>query len=66
VIYEPDSETMPREQLRALQGDRLSALLEYARVHVPLYCQRLAGVEVQSLDDLRLLPFTRKEDLRDT
>jgi phenylacetate-CoA ligase len=36
---------------------------------VPLYRERLAGVEpdrIDSLDDLRRLPFTRKDDLRDT
>ena len=60
---------MSRERLRALQLDRLRSLLAYVRERVPLYKERLAGIEYEdivSLDDLRRLPFTRKDDLRDT
>jgi phenylacetate-CoA ligase len=69
VIFEPDAETMPRERLRALQADRLRALIDYVKERVPLYRSRLADVEpedVSTIDDLRDLPFTRKDDLRDT
>jgi phenylacetate-CoA ligase len=69
VIFEPDVETLPRAELRSLQLERLRALLAYAKTRVPLYRERLAAIEpaeIASLDDLRRLPFTRKEDLRDT
>jgi phenylacetate-CoA ligase len=69
VILEPELETMAREQLRALQLERLRALVARVKEHVPLYRKRLAGVEpeaIGSLDDLRRLPFTRKDDLRET
>jgi len=69
MIFEPQLETMPRESLRALQLDRLRALLASVKERVPLYRDRLAQVEardITSLDDLRHLPFTRKDDLRDT
>jgi phenylacetate-CoA ligase len=69
VIFEPDFETLPRGQLRALQLERLRALVAYVKERVPLYRDRLAGVEsgdIRSLDDLQRLPFTRKDDLRDT
>jgi phenylacetate-CoA ligase len=66
MIFEPELETMPRAELEALQLERLQRLVPYLREHVPLYRERLEGVEVRSLDDLRLLPFTRKSDLRDT
>jgi phenylacetate-CoA ligase len=67
MIFEPASETMPREQLRALQLERLRALVEYLRERVPLYRDRLIGVAApRSLDDLGGLPLTRKDDLRDT
>jgi phenylacetate-CoA ligase len=49
VIFEPDIETMPRERLEELQLDRL---------------RRLAP-DVRSLGDLRTLPFTRKDELRE-
>ena len=51
MIFEPELETMPRGRLEALQLERLQAL---------------AGPEVHSLDDVRRLPLTRKEDLRDS
>jgi phenylacetate-CoA ligase len=69
VIYEPELETMPREQLRALQLERLRTLVAYVKQRVPLYRDRLADLEpgdIASLDDLRRLPFTLKDDLRDT
>jgi phenylacetate-CoA ligase len=67
VIFEPEFETLPREQLADVQLVRLRALVARLRAHVPLYRHRLDGVEgIESLDDLRSLPFTRKDDLRDT
>ena len=69
MIWEPEAETLPREQLRSLQTSRLRSLVDYAKQRVALYTERLADVEAEdiaSLDDLRRLPFTRKEDLRDT
>ena len=64
------SETMPRERLAQLQLERLQATVTNAYDHVPLHRQRLqaSGVrpaDIRSLDDLALLPFTVKTDLRD-
>ncbi len=63
-------ETMPRERLRALQGERLRSAVAYAYERVPLYRQRMdeAGIapgDVKGVDDLARLPFTTKSDLRD-
>jgi phenylacetate-CoA ligase len=63
-------ETMPRELLAQLQLQRLQATVTNAYDHVPLHRQRLkaAGVQpadIRRLDDLALLPFTVKTDLRD-
>jgi phenylacetate-CoA ligase len=69
VIFEPEAETLPRERLWSLQTDRLRSLIDYVKERVPLYRKRLADVEpedIATLDDLRDLPFTRKDDLRDT
>jgi phenylacetate-CoA ligase len=69
VICEPQAETLPRERLRSLQTDRLRSLIDYVKERVLLYRKRLADVEpedIASVDDLRDLPFTRKDDLRDT
>ena len=66
----PEQETMPREQLAALQLERLRATVKNAYDNVPLHRSRLdaAGVkpaDVRSLDDVQRLPFTLKADLRD-
>ena len=69
MIFEPELECMPREQLAELQVDRLRTLVSRVKERVPLYRERLTGVEagdIRSLGDLGSLPFTRKGDLRDT
>ncbi len=69
MIFEPELEAMPREEMRALQTERLRALMAYVKERVPLYRECLAGVDpgdLTSLDDLHRLPFTRKDDLRAT
>jgi phenylacetate-CoA ligase len=71
MIFEPEFETMPRERLRTLQGERLARLVRYLDERVPFYRGRMDQVgvapgDVRSVDDLASLPFTRKEDLRDT
>jgi phenylacetate-CoA ligase len=69
VIFDPEAETLPRKDLRALQADWLRALIGYVKERVPLYRERLADVEpgdIASVDDLVRLPFTRKDDLRET
>lgn len=60
-------ETMPREQLRELQLTRLRKIVEYAK-RVPFFEKKLAGIngeDLKSVDDIRKLPFTTKQDLRD-
>jgi len=61
---------LPEAQLRDLQFQRLKAMVGQAYNNVPLYRERFdaAGVEpenLQSLGDLRKLPFAVKTDLRD-
>ena len=61
-------ESLPRDQLEALQLTRLRDVV--ARVaHVPFYREafELRGItpkSMRTLDDLRRLPFTTKDDLR--
>lgn len=70
MIFEPDVETLPPERLRALQGERLRALVAYVSERVPFYRDRLAAAgvtaaSIASVDDIVRLPVTRKTDLRD-
>jgi phenylacetate-CoA ligase len=69
VLFEPQFEALPRERLAQLQLERLRRLVDRVKRHVPLYRDRLADAEPEdlaSVDDLRDLPFTSKDDLRDT
>lgn len=70
MIWNPEIETMPRDEMRALQSERLAKLAAYVYERVPFYKRKFneAGVkpsDVQSVDDLAKLPFTIKSDLRD-
>jgi phenylacetate-CoA ligase len=70
MIRDIESETMPREDLRALQLQRLQTVVERVYHLVPFYRRRLdeAGVkpeDIRTLDDLERLPFTTKQDIRD-
>jgi len=63
------AETLPREELKALQLQRLRDLVARI-VHVPFYKEafareRITPETIRSLDDLRRLPFTTKADLHD-
>jgi phenylacetate-CoA ligase len=63
-------ETASRDELSALQLERLKWSLRHAYDNVPMYRQRFdaAGVhpdDLQSLADLAKFPFTYKTDLRD-
>ena len=68
MYWQKDIETMPRESLERLQLERLKRALELA-ARSPFYGRRFAEAgfgpeQVRSLDDVRRVPFTTKEDLR--
>ena len=64
-------ETMSRDEMAALQTERLRNCIARVSASVPLYRDRLAAAgvgtgDIRSLDDLRGLPYTAKQDLRDS
>src|SRR5512139_2093439 len=68
-IWNPRRETMPRVDLEQCQLERLQVTANRAWDGVPFYRRRFerSGVmpeHIRRLDDLRLLPFTEKTDLR--
>jgi phenylacetate-CoA ligase len=70
MMFDGDVERLPRERLAVLQLDRLRATVRHAYEHVPMHRARLiaAGVaaeDLRTIDDVRALPFTVKNDLRD-
>jgi len=63
-------EIAPREELAALQLQRLQWTLKHAYENVPLYRKKFddTGIkpeDCRTLEDLRHFPFTTKQDLRD-
>ncbi len=70
MIYNMEYETMPREALEAIQLRRLQTTVERVYANVPFYREKFteAGVspsDIRNVQDLRKLPFTTKQDLRD-
>lgn len=70
MIYDDELETLPREALEALQLKRLQNTVERVYNLVPFYKKKLDKAKVKpedikSLGDLKKLPFTTKQDLRD-
>ena len=68
--FQPEIETMPYEDLRALQNERFLKQVAHVWNNVPYYRQKMEekGVtldDIQSIDDLHKLPFLSKADLRD-
>ncbi|MFZ5775034.1 MAG: phenylacetate--CoA ligase family protein [Thermodesulfobacteriota bacterium] len=70
MYWEPDNECISREDLEQLQLERLQSTLFRVATHVPFYRQKFKELKVdpdgfRSLAELRSLPFTTKQDLRD-
>ncbi len=66
----PQYETLSREELNKLQLERLQATVKHC-MNSPFYKKRFEEIglkpeDIQSLDDIRKIPFTTKQDLRDT
>lgn len=70
MIYNRHAETMPRRQLEALQLERLKHVVRYCYDNVRLYHDRFdaAGIDpdkFKTLSDIKYIPPTTKDDLRD-
>ncbi len=70
MFWEPENECMSREDLEQLQLERLEATLNRVYLNVPFYHRKFKELDIdpesiRSLGDLRRLPFTTKNDLRD-
>jgi phenylacetate-CoA ligase len=70
LIFNQEMETMPRSEMEVLQLERLKQTISTVYEKVPFYHDKFneKGItpdDVQSLDDLKRLPFTVKQDLRD-
>lgn len=63
-------ETLPREDIEEIQLKRLKKTVKHCYKHVPFYRKKFKELgitpkDIQTLEDIKLLPFTTKDDFRD-
>ena len=68
--YQPEIETMSREDMTKLQNEKLVKQVRHVYDHVPYYRAKMEekGVtpdDIKSIDDLYKLPFLSKDNLRE-
>ncbi|TAN39335.1 MAG: phenylacetate--CoA ligase family protein [Nitrospirae bacterium] len=71
MYWEPDKECMSRVDMEQLQLERLQATLSRVYMNVPFYRKKFDELGIdpdnfRSLEDIQKLPFTLKNDLRDS
>ncbi len=69
-IWNPHFETLTRDQMRAVQSERLRDVVDRVYYNVPYYREKMQKLgmtpeAIATVDDLKNLPFTIKQDLRD-
>jgi len=68
--YQPEIETAPREKILEIQNEKIVRQVRHVWDHVPYYRhlmeeKGLTPEDIQSVEDIRKLPFLSKADLRD-
>ncbi len=68
--YQPEIETMPHEQIEALQSERLVKQVKHVYDNVAFYRNKMDEIgvkpeDIHGIEDLHKLPFICKDDLRD-
>ena len=71
MIWNETKECMSRDEMSSLQGMRLVKLVDRVYHNVEFYRKKMQAVglepgDIRGLEDLTKLPFTTKDDLRDT
>jgi len=71
TYWNKETETLPREKLEALQLQRFKERMQYVYDRSLMYQRKYdeAGIkpsDIRSLDDIQQVPFTIKEELRET
>ena len=71
MIWNETKECMSRDEMNHLQGTRLVKLVDRVYHNVEYYRKKMQAVglepgDIRGLEDLTKLPFTTKDDLRDT
>lgn len=71
MIWNETKECMSRDEMNSLQGARLVKLVDRVYHNVEFYRRKMQAIglepgDIRGLEDLKKLPFTTKDDLRDT
>lgn len=71
MIWNETKECMSREDMENLQSARLRKLVDYVYHNVEFYRKKMQAVgltpaDIRGIEDIEKLPFTTKDDLRDT
>jgi len=71
VIWNPSIESLSRDELCFRQGHELRSVVERVYHNVAFYRDKMQRLgltpdDIRSIEDLKKLPFTTKEDLRET
>ncbi|MBC2582166.1 phenylacetate--CoA ligase family protein [Clostridium sp. DJ247] len=64
-------EKLTRDEIREIQTKKLKNIVKYVYKNVPFYKNKFNQIglmpdDIKSLEDVKLLPFTTKQDLRDS
>ena len=70
MFFDSKIEQMGREEMRALQLERLKKIVKYAYERVPFYKKKFDEIglkpeDIKTLEDISKIPYTTKTDLRD-
>ncbi|HOD13036.1 MAG TPA: AMP-binding protein, partial [Candidatus Omnitrophota bacterium] len=70
MIYNERYECMSSEEMKEVQSQRLVKTVAYVHKNSPFYQKKfaefgIAPADIKTIDDIRKLPFTVKDDLRD-
>ncbi|MGN1013723.1 MAG: phenylacetate--CoA ligase family protein [Butyricicoccus sp.] len=68
--FQPEIETMPVEQIKALQSERLVKQVKHVYDNIEFYRNKMDAIglkpeDIHGIEDLHKLPFIEKDDLRD-
>ena len=71
MIWNETKECMSREEMTKLQSARLRKLVDYVYHNVEFYRKKMQALglmpaDIKGIEDIEKLPFTTKDDLRDT
>lgn len=71
IYWNQSRECMSREEMNRLQSERLIKTVERVYFNVPHYREKMQKIglepgDIKGVEDLSKLPFTTKQDLRDT